>query len=215
VDAQPTVTLTVDPEIQVISLGLGPTEIQLTARVDQEFNVEYGWRFNGPGELVGDTTGPGVFYIPPEKIDGKAAQVDITVEVIDDKGNKTARNVTFTLVPPEPPPTPTPIPTPTPVSPIRIGDMVLKDQQNTIMNPTYEIKPGEPITIEVKILGPSDRNLTIDCTAIRGKVEVEQGEITYTAPDKPGGKDMVTVKAVDSDTGKVIVQKVIKIQMKD
>ncbi len=209
--AQPVVEIVVTPDIQEITLGAGLTEILLMAQLDDP-QAECVWSLDGPGQFTGDPTDQGLFYIPPEEIKEPTARVTIVVIVTDKEGNKATKSRVFTLK--SPTPTPIPSPTSTPFPP-GIHDMVIKGEQGTIMNPTYEIKPGETITIEVKITSPPDRKLKVDCTAIRGKVEVDQGKITYTAPNKLGGKDMLTVKAVDSDTGKAIVQKVIKIQIKD
>jgi hypothetical protein len=80
----------------------------------------------------------------------------------------------------------------------------------TLIDPIIE--PEKVVTIPISL---PNRNLGIKCMAIFGEVEYsQQGEIIYTAPKKPGSFDIVTVRAVDKGTGK-IVQEIINITIRD
>lgn len=112
--AQPTVKLEVDPAIQTISIGIDIEDIAIVAQADG-LDYQFTWQLDGPGELAGDKTSSGKFYIPPKKIDGESAQVTITVTVKDAQGRETTQGITFNIIVPTPTPsTETPIPTPTP-----------------------------------------------------------------------------------------------------
>jgi hypothetical protein len=78
------------------------------------------------------------------------------------------------------------------------------------MNPSYFLDAGETVTIAVEMAKPADHEVVVECKAIRGSVT----GMTYTAPNNPGGKDMVTVKALDKTTQKIIFQKTIQIQIR-
>jgi hypothetical protein len=112
--AQPVVTLVLDPDVRTITIGEKAQEIAIIARTDKQ-NVQFAWSVKGPGTLAGDTTSPGILYLPPTRIEGQQAQATVTVKVTDDQGKTTMHQVTFTLVSTAlPTPTPTLIPTPTP-----------------------------------------------------------------------------------------------------
>jgi hypothetical protein len=106
----------------------------------------------------------------------------------------------------------TTIPTPVPISICKVS--LRKKRDGTPINPTYFVASGEVVTIAADTR-PSNRNIGVECTAIFGKVKYSQhGEIIYTAPKKPGSFDIVTVRAVDKGTGK-IVQEIINITIRD
>jgi len=122
--ARPTVKLVMDPDIRRFAVGT-VSEISLSAQTDQQ-NVRFFWNQKGPGQLAGDPTAPGVFYMPPETIEGTSTIVTITVAVSDDAGEVTSEIVTFTIIAPTPTPeltatptlTPMPLPTATPTTPL-------------------------------------------------------------------------------------------------
>ncbi len=211
-EAQLAVTLETDPDIQVITLDAAPQEILIIARSTQE-QVEFTWQLDGPGQLQGDLTSPGIVYIPPDAIEEPATQVEISVKVTDETGAEKVEKVIFTLMLPTPTPTPIP-PTPTPTpKPVQIRHIMLKDAQETIMNPMYKIGRGKTLSLEVDVSHPEDRSIEVKCTAIRGTVDYYKGKIIYTAPNKLGAVDMITVKAVDSESGTAVIQKVIKVEI--
>jgi hypothetical protein len=238
-DAQPIITLVVDPDVRTMTVGGDVQELSIIVRTDKQ-NVQFAWKLDGPGELAGDTTNPGVLYLPPQTISGVSTQVTVTVTVTDDKGQSATGNVVFTLNAPQPtptptstptptpPPTPTPVPSPTPTpTPIPtptptptpmptptpgpiIGEISLKAKDNTIMNPIYFLSGGEIVTLAVEMTKPADHEVAVECKVIRGSVS----GMIYTAPQTPGGKDMITVKALDKTTQKIIFQKTIQIQIR-
>ncbi len=211
--AQPTVNFLISPNIRTIRIG-EIQEVILTARAEGQ-GLQFEWNIDGPGSFEGDLKTPAIFYIPPGKIEGESAKATITIIVTDDKGRKATNSVTFTLLAP----TATliqalPTPTPTPV-PIRIRQVLLKEVEGTIINPTYLVKPGGIVTIVVDITLPSNRNVGVEFAAVFGKVKSRQQGVIYTAPKKPGGGDIVTIRAVDNDTDKIIVQEIINITIRD
>jgi hypothetical protein len=102
--AQSTVKIVTDPDIREIDISK-QKEIKIIAT---EITQPVEWSLDGPGELKGEITeegkiiGPAIFYIPPDKIDGKSAKVRVTITVIDDSGEKVTEKITFTLVAPTP-----------------------------------------------------------------------------------------------------------------
>lgn len=103
--AQPAVKIVTDPDIRTIQPGSGPKEIAIIARTDKQ-NLQFQWILDGPGKIAGDTTSPGILYIPPEKIDGESAQAIIIVIVIDDEKKQAHHSVRFTFRAPGSDPTP-------------------------------------------------------------------------------------------------------------
>lgn len=133
------------------------------------------------------------------------------------------------LATPRPSPTPTAIPTATPTprataTPTRIPTSVptprpptidhitLKDEKGLYIfvdDGKYFVRPGEKVTIEInegKRLRPQYR---IEFSGIQGKV---QGDTTYIAPNKPATTDPVTIRIVDTTTGKTVAQTAIMIR---
>ena len=179
-----------------------PKQIALTTETIDEPGLSFKWNLVGPGELKGPLTNPGIFYIPPNNLSSPAEQTTVTVEVTDNKGRKMTASITFVLARKEVPPPPQ----------IRIRAVQLKEN-NTIMNPTYIINPGATISIETEVTKPEERNIKVDCSVISGKVNVDEQQITYIAPNTHGEIDMITLKAIDTDTNEVVFQKLIVIQL--
>ncbi len=88
-----TITLIVNPSRSDVSLGAEP--IALTARAIGK-DLTYSWKLLGPGKLEGE--GTSVFYVLPEKIEGKSAQALITVTVKDETGQETTESMTFNIL---------------------------------------------------------------------------------------------------------------------
>ena len=108
-----TLKLEVAPNVRAIEIGADIKEITLEAKTTSK-NVRYQWTWQGPGQLEGDPSGPGIFYVLPETIaPSTTAQAIVNVTVIDEQGNQQSEQVTFTLTSPVSP-TPTPFPTATP-----------------------------------------------------------------------------------------------------
>jgi hypothetical protein len=212
---QPVVEVHVEPDIRTLYVGSGIQDILLEARVSDP-NVHFTWKLEGPGELLGETDSPGNIYSLPERIEGDSAQVIITLTVTDQQGYEITRNVTFEILPepptptPTPSPTPTPTPTPTPDIPTRIQQILLKTKDET-----YYVAPGETVMLAVEIskpAQPAQSKVKLESKAIRGIITIEdQKQIFYTAPEKPGTKDIITIKVVDQETGDVLVQKGMRI----
>ncbi len=204
--AQPTVKLEIYPDIPEIPIGV-ISQICIIARSSEE-NIIFKWDKKGPGKFREEKTRFIRIYEAPENIDGESKRVTITVTMINDDLEEIADDVTFTLT------SKTIIPTPVPIS---IRKVYLKERDDTIINPIYVVEPGESVTIAVEITSPSNRNIGVEYTAIFGKVEEssQQGEIIYTAPKNPGGKDIVTVRAVDKDTDEILVQEIVNITIRD
>ena len=198
------VKIKIYPQAQEITIYKGgvpaPKQIALTTEVES-LDMRFEWSLKGPGELKGDTTNPGVLYSPPAQLsDASGAQAAITVEVIDQEGKKMTDSVSFTLIPGE---------LPAPLSP-KIGALSVKEK-DTIMNPTYNVKPGATLTIAADITRPADRQITLDGSAIVGaiKLDAKNDRISYTAPKDTEELDMVTLKLVDAATNEVVFQQLI------
>ena len=110
-----TLKLEVETNVRSIEIGAGIKEIMLEAKTTAK-NVRYQWTWQGPGQLQGDLSGSGIFYVLPETIaPSTTAQAIVNVTVIDEQGNQQSEQVTFTLTAPvAPTATPTPFPTATP-----------------------------------------------------------------------------------------------------
>ena len=106
--AQPKITPIIIPEVQTLHLGEEPSRITIVARVDRE--VQFQWKLEGPGSLEGDSNSREIVYVTPAKIDGDTAEITITVEALDFRGNSTTEPLSFTLISSTPIPTPTPTP---------------------------------------------------------------------------------------------------------
>ncbi len=77
------------------------------------------------------------------------------------------------------------------------------------------VAPRQVVIIPVNIISSPNRNIIVECEVVVGEVECSQQGIIYTARGKPGDKDIVTVRAVDEDTGEIIDWKIIKITIRD
>lgn len=207
VSGQPTVKIMTEPPDTVLRIGAEPHQIWIFPRTN-EHNVQFEWKTEGPGEFKFEEGGVGGIYNVPEKIQGSKAQVNITVTITNNTGQTATDSVMFTLKAIAPVPTPTPVP-------LRIRQVRLTDTANDDIEPTYSVKPGERLTIKTDITKPSDSNAIVKYTSIYGKIVSDQKGATYTAPNKPGGRDIVTVKVVDGKTGKLIIPKIIKIKILD
>src|SRR5512136_926611 len=109
--AQPIITLVVDPDVRTLTVGGDVQELSIIVRTDKQ-NVQFEWKLDGPGELAGDTTNPGVIYLPPQTIVEASTQVTVAVTVTDEQGQSAIGKVVFTLNAPQPTPTPTATATP-------------------------------------------------------------------------------------------------------
>lgn len=182
-----------------------PKKVIITTETDGQ-GLTFEWKLNGSGKLEGDLGNPGVAYIPSENITSPVEQAVITVEVTDKEGKKANDSIMFILTAKELPLPPQ----------VQIHAVHVKDKnKNTIMNPTYLLNPGATVTLEADITKPAGRNIGVGCTATFGEVKINGQQILYTAPNEPGGIDMVTVKAIDNDTNEVIDQKLIVIKIND
>lgn len=211
----PVVKIELEPDIQVIYIG-DPEKQNIDLKdgvlimVDYtDSRLKFEWSLDGPGKLDGNKTESAIFYVPPTEISERSTEATVVLTVTDHQERTTTLQEKFTII--QPPVIPTPTPTPTPSFGIR--QVLLTDTGGTIMNPTYFISPGETVTIDVKVTESAAPDAKIECTAIRGKVELVQEEITYTAPNNPESRDMITIKATDKEGA--IVQTIIKIQIKD
>lgn len=111
--AQPIIKIEIDPDVRNIRIGDALKEIVITTRTNKQ-NLQFKWDLKGPGKLAGNTTSPGILYVPPSRITGKSAQVTVSVTVSDRQGGTTSARVTFTLLAGKlEKPTPTPQMTPT------------------------------------------------------------------------------------------------------
>lgn len=215
VNAQSGVEILIEPDIRTISLE-NPIEITLMARTARQ-DDKLLWQLEGPGEIQGKKTDSGIIYVTPSTITGASAEAVVTLTVRAEGEEETQTSVTFTLKAPEPTPTPEPSPTPTPTPepiatptpevPTRIQQILLKTKDET-----YYVAPGETVTLAVEISKPAQSQVKLECTAIRGIITIEdQQQIFYTAPEKPGTKDIITIKVVDQETGDILVQKGMRI----
>ena len=93
--AAPTVKIVVSPNKADIQAGSAP--LALTAQASGS-GLKYQWTLNGVGKLD-NTNLPAVFYLVPEKINGKSAQAVITVLVTDKTGQSITESVTINILP--------------------------------------------------------------------------------------------------------------------
>lgn len=215
--AQPVIKLEVDPDRQTISIGADIEDIFIEAQADKPSGYQFRWHLDGPGQLAGDTTSPGIVYIPPKSIDEASAQATISVIVTNNNGDQTAESVTFTLIAPTPTPSPTATPIPPPTLPpkIRIRDVIITSEKGyriyEVENRYYLLKPGERIIMKhIEVEGvPDDIDFQVELEAEQGQVG---SEISYTALKKPGVIDPLTIDLVEKTTGQVLAQKAIIIK---
>lgn len=115
-----TLDIVLDPDMQSISLGSAPSKIVVLAVHSGPQDVRYRWKLDGPGKFSGESTDPLIFYLPPEKIEGRSDEAIISCTITDHNNRTLTRSVPLTLLAslpsfhtPTPTLTPTPIPTPT------------------------------------------------------------------------------------------------------
>jgi hypothetical protein len=113
-----TLDIVLDPDMQSISLGSAPSKIVALAVHSGSQDVRYRWKLDGPGKFSGESSDPLIFYLPPEKIEGRSDETIISCTITDHNNRTLTRRVPLTLLASPPPltptPTATPIPTPTP-----------------------------------------------------------------------------------------------------
>jgi hypothetical protein len=202
--AQTELLLITNPNIREIRLDdqERPPVIAIIAQT-KEKNPQYAWNLYGPGKLEGDLTRPGVFYTPPDSIDGTSTQVVITVAVINAEKQVSFGNVGLTFFAP----TVTATPTPTPVKETsRIQIRQLRETKGTIIYPTYFVKPGSEVIIEVDQGSFSEPSLEVTYNAVFGTIEQRRQEVIYIAPNKSGSSDIITLRLVNQETGKILAQ---------
>ena len=91
------IELELEPDIRTIPLDGNITEILIVTRTNRQ-SLKFAWTLVGAGRLEGDTTAPGIFYIPPQNIDQPSAKAMITILATDYKGNQVSDRVVFTLI---------------------------------------------------------------------------------------------------------------------
>lgn len=109
------VVIKVNPNVIEVPVGSAP--IALEAKV-KGTTLTFKWDIYGPGKLKGNLHSSAIFYVPPGEIDGKSAEVIITVEVKETISEESTEEAVFFKIiskPPTPTPTPTPIPPLTPI----------------------------------------------------------------------------------------------------
>lgn len=213
VRAQPAIRLTAYPDIRILPVALNLPPIWIVAkRSDEQLPLK--WEINGPGEFRReDMQGVGI-YQPPDRIAGASATATITATITDPEGRQIADSLTFTLLAPLPPPMPTPMPAPAPAAAAEPLKLRIKEKDGSSKKASYALKPGEKLTFQIEIISPNASNLSLECSAVFSKPTCQQGEIIYTAPpDKPTGRDLITIRVVDRQTGKYVGQDVISIEI--
>jgi hypothetical protein len=135
--------------------------------------------------------------------------------------------IPFLVAPQKPTPSPIPSPTtrakptiiptaaPTSKPPeVKITTMILKDSNGAIIplvNETYSIRPQETVTVTVEVEGVSSaRSVKVTYYAVLGKIGTDG---VYTAPNKPGSIDLLTIKVVERNTGSVLAQRTLKMKI--
>jgi hypothetical protein len=114
---------------------------------------------------------------------------------------------------PKPPATPTAMPTPKPPE-VKITTVILKDSNGAIIpvvNETYSVRPQETVTVTVEVEGASAaRSVKVTYYAVLGTIGADG---VYTAPNKPGSIDLLTIKVVERNTGSVLAQRTLKMKI--
>lgn len=122
-------------------------------------------------------------------------------------------------VPPTATPSPTPTSTPsptataTPITKVHIEKVVLQDDRHAFIlavDDLYVLKPGDRVILDVQLNVSSRDNIKLEYNAAFGTIEANA---VYIAPVKSGGRDLITVKAISRETGKLLAQRSIKIKI--
>ncbi len=79
------------------------------------------------------------------------------------------------------------------------------------VNDIYAIKPLERVTVDVELDNSEHRDaVTTTYRAAFGNIESDN---IYITPDKPGGRDLLTVKIFRQATGNPVAQEVVTIKI--
>lgn len=185
--AQPVVTIITNPDVSTIIPGAGQ-EIAIIART-KGYDLAFKWSMTGPGSIEGDTTAPGILYIPPAKVSGESVAI-IRVTVTDSNG-KTATDeikLTFTaqLPIPAPVPTPTPKPTATPLPELQARIAQLIERADTAFAMRKFITPKDMNAFdtyqEVLALDPANQHARESIQKI-ANAHKKWGDETYERKD--------------------------------
>ena len=198
--AEPTVTLTVDPDQREFSVKPTPQEVWIQAQTSDP-KLKLTWKLSGIGEFK--ELGAGGIYTIPTQIKGETAEVTISVTATDAAGKTAKDRVKLTLraaaaastatpVPadtatPEPTPTDTPVPadTATP-EPTPTDTPVPADTATPEPTPTDTPVPADTATPEPT---PTDTPVPVDTAAPEP-----------TPTDTPVPADTATPEPTPTDT---------------
>ena len=203
-DVLPTVELILKPDTKVIYLG-EESQILITAQPNKE-GLQVEWTKIGPGTFKTKSFA-GIYY-SPDGIKGTSDKVTISITVTDDKGRIATDTVIFDILASLPMATPTPV-----LFPVRIHRITMTNSRGQIihsLDSTYHLKPNEKININIESEETDSVDVKFICQAIRGIIENNK---QYIAPDIPGGRDIITIKAIDKRTGNMLIQNVIKVKI--
>ena len=106
-----------------------------------------------------------------------------------------------------------PVLTTAPATEVSIEKVALQDERKAFIpaiDGMHVVKPGERATLDVQLNVPAQDTIKFEYSAAFGTIEADSA---YIAPVKPGGKDLLTVKVVNKETGKLLAQRVVKIQI--
>ncbi len=111
-------------------------------------------------------------------------------------------------------PTIPPTVTPTPFA--RIIQVVFKDAGGNFIPEVggkFSVKPLENVNVDVELeKRPENVQVTIDYRPAYGEIVSSS---TYIAPDKPGGRDLITIKVFNKTTNEMLTQTAAKIKIID
>jgi len=158
--AQPTVKITLDPDLREIEIGSAVKEIWVQADVTGN-NPKLTWKFEGQGAFKEMTLG-GIYSIPPQ-IEGKTASATLTVDAIDADGKTAQDRVTLTLKAPasEPAATPTAELTATPTATPTAEPTVTPTPEPTA---TLTAEPTATPTVEPTVTPTPEPTATVEPT---------------------------------------------------
>ena len=181
--AQPSLTLTLDPDITTLIVGAHSEEIWIQAAASGD-DVTAVWELDGPGELQELGLG-GIYRLPPQ-LPTSPSQAIVRVTVTDSAGQSTQASVTFSLISPDPtampaastptrspapptapqtltpeptiPPTPRPADTPLPATPTpapTVASTTTPDTQAAILQ---HVQRAEAYLAQRQLTTPEGRN---------------------------------------------------------